>query len=109
MSRQSRLLRSTSARGLLDTIAMNDRVAHYRDRYSERFPVAFGTVDPLQGMENGMREIERMATSLSLQGVSWHHRMQGTWIAERAHVRLPRGGARLRHGGTHPRHLRVHA
>ena len=69
-------------RGLLDTMAMNDRVADYRDRYPDRFPVAFGTVDPLQGMENGMREIERMATSLSLQGVSWHHRMQGTWIAD---------------------------
>lgn len=69
-------------RGLRDTMAMNDRVADYRERYSERFPVAFGTVDPLQGMENGMREIERMATSLSLQGVSWHHRMQGTWIAD---------------------------
>ena len=63
-------------RGLLDTMAMNDRVADYRDRYPERFPVAFGTVDPLQGMDNGMREIERLATSLSLQGVSWHHRMQ---------------------------------
>jgi hypothetical protein len=69
-------------RGLADTIAMNDRVANYRDMYSDRFPVAFGTVDPLQGVENGVGEIERIAKTLSLQGVIWHHRMQGTWIAD---------------------------
>jgi uncharacterized protein len=69
-------------RGLEDTRAMNDRVANYRDRYSDRFPIGFGTVDPLQGMDNGIREIERMSASLGLQGVIWHHRMQGTWIAD---------------------------
>jgi predicted TIM-barrel fold metal-dependent hydrolase len=69
-------------RGLADTVAMNDRVADYRDTYRDRFPVAFGTVDPLQGVENGIKEIERIATTLSLQGIIWHHRMQGTWIAD---------------------------
>jgi predicted TIM-barrel fold metal-dependent hydrolase len=68
--------------GAEDVRRMNDLVASYRDRYRQRFPVAMGTVDPLCGVELGVAEIERMATELHLNGVVWHHRFQGTFIAD---------------------------
>jgi cation diffusion facilitator CzcD-associated flavoprotein CzcO/predicted TIM-barrel fold metal-dependent hydrolase len=68
--------------GFRNTQAVNDRVAAYRNRYSERFPIAFGVVDPLEGVENGVAEVERIATTLNMNGVIWHHRFQGAFIAD---------------------------
>ncbi|MDQ5841790.1 MAG: amidohydrolase family protein, partial [Chloroflexota bacterium] len=41
-----------------------------------------GTVDPLCGVDLGVAEIARMATEVHLNGVVWHHRFQGTFIAD---------------------------
>jgi predicted TIM-barrel fold metal-dependent hydrolase len=68
--------------GFKDTQSINDRVAAYRDNYREQFPIAFGAVDPLQGVDNGVAEIRRLALDLRLNGVVWHHRLQGVWIAD---------------------------
>jgi predicted TIM-barrel fold metal-dependent hydrolase len=70
------------ASGFQDTQRMNSVVAAYRDARPDRFPLAFGTVDPLQGVANGVNEIRRMATDLKMDGVVWHHRFQGTFIAD---------------------------
>jgi predicted TIM-barrel fold metal-dependent hydrolase len=68
--------------GARDTAAINDLVAAYRDSCRDRFPVAIGTVEPLHGIDAGISEINRMATQLHMSGVVWHHRFQGTWIAD---------------------------
>ncbi len=68
--------------GARDTSAMNDLVAEYRDSCPDRFPAALGTVEPLHGVAAGVAEIKRMATDLHMAGVVWHHRFQGTWIAD---------------------------
>ncbi len=66
-------------RGISDTMAMNDHVAKYRELNPQRFPVAFGTVEPLHGKES-LAELERLKRELKLDGVAWHHRFQGVFI-----------------------------
>lgn len=62
--------------GNADTIAVNDRIAAYRDRNPDRFPVALGVVEPLHGKES-IRELHRIKDELGLAGVSFHARFQG--------------------------------
>ena len=69
-------------RGHEDTKALNTFMARYRDKYPDRFPVAFGTVEPLHGSKLGVQEIERIGGELRLNGVAWHHRQQGVWISD---------------------------
>ncbi len=74
-------LKYQRARGQSDTRRVNELVAEYRRRYSDRFPVAMGTVEPLHGVKLGLEELDRIAHDLKLNGVVWHHRYQGTHIA----------------------------
>lgn len=69
--------------GQADTCRTNDLMAKYKRRYADRFPVAIGTVEPLHGEKLGIAELERMRHELGLDGVVWHHRFQGTFIADR--------------------------
>jgi predicted TIM-barrel fold metal-dependent hydrolase len=62
--------------GAADTRRANDRIAAYRDRLRERFPVAIGIVEPQHGSAS-MVEIERCARELGLVGLSFHARFQG--------------------------------
>jgi len=62
--------------GVADTRRANDRIAAYRDRRPDRFPVAVGIVEPLHGAHS-FAEIERCASELSLVGLSFHARFQG--------------------------------
>jgi predicted TIM-barrel fold metal-dependent hydrolase len=62
--------------GIADTRRANDRIAQYRDRRPDRFPVAIGIVEPLHGAHS-LAEIERCARELSLAGLSFHARFQG--------------------------------
>jgi predicted TIM-barrel fold metal-dependent hydrolase len=70
-------------RGFVDTQALNDAIAAYRDRYGARFPVALGTVQPTDPAEMSVGEIERMANVLKLDGVVWHHRLQSVFLGDR--------------------------
>ncbi|TFG93330.1 MAG: hypothetical protein E4H11_08380 [Myxococcales bacterium] len=62
--------------GVADTQRANDRIAEYRDRRPDRFPVAIGIVEPLHS-SHSLAEIERCARELSLVGLSFHARFQG--------------------------------
>jgi uncharacterized protein len=68
--------------GQQNTIEINNLVSQYKQKYKDRFPVALGTVEPLHGVENGLEEIERSVTQLGIDGFVWHHRLQGTFIAD---------------------------
>jgi predicted TIM-barrel fold metal-dependent hydrolase len=75
--------------GYEDTRALNNAIAGYRDQFRERFPVALGTVEPLQGVDIGKREIARAKTELQLDGIVWHHRFQGVFLGDgRMHALL---------------------
>jgi predicted TIM-barrel fold metal-dependent hydrolase len=63
-------------RGIVDTRAINDGIAAYRDAEPDRFPAAVGVVEPLY-VEEGLAEIERCARELRLAGLSFHARFQG--------------------------------
>jgi predicted TIM-barrel fold metal-dependent hydrolase len=65
--------------GIKDTRRVNDSVAAYRRRDPAHFPIALGTVEPLHG-ERSLAEIDRCHGELGLQGLSWHHRLQGCFI-----------------------------
>jgi predicted TIM-barrel fold metal-dependent hydrolase len=58
-------------RGIIDTAAMNDAVAAYRDRRPDRFAAAVGVVEPIHGPA-GYGEIERCRDELSFVGISTH-------------------------------------
>lgn len=62
--------------GLVDTRAVNDGIAAYRDRCPDRLPAAVGIVEPLYG-DRGLAELERIAVELNLVGVSIHARFHG--------------------------------
>ena len=64
------------SQGVADTRRANDRIAAYRDRRPDRFPVAVGIVEPLHGAHS-LAEIERCARELALVGLSFHARFQG--------------------------------
>lgn len=63
--------------GVDDTRAINDSMATLRDLHTDRFPVAFGTVEPWYG-EAGLQEIDRMLESLD--GIMWHNRWQRCFV-----------------------------
>jgi len=64
------------SQGVADTRRANDRIAAYRERRPDRFPVAVGIVEPLHGAHS-LAEIERCARELALVGLSFHARFQG--------------------------------
>ncbi len=65
--------------GIDDTRRINDQLAEYRARHSDRFPVAIGTVEPRHG-EKSLDEIERIVKDLRMSGIVWHHKFQGVCI-----------------------------
>jgi predicted TIM-barrel fold metal-dependent hydrolase len=65
--------------GIADTRRVNDGIAAYRAAAPDRFRVALGTVEPSHG-ERSLEEIDRVAEELDLDGLSWHHRLQGGFI-----------------------------
>ncbi|MCH2169735.1 amidohydrolase family protein [Myxococcota bacterium] len=67
------------ADGIRDTRRVNDAMAVYRQAAPDRFRVALGTVEPSHG-EHSLEEIDRVSQELSLDGLSWHHRLQGGFI-----------------------------
>lgn len=62
--------------GIAATRRVNDSIARYRDRDSDRFVAALGVVEPLHG-DAGLQEIYRLKNELGLVGVSYHTRWQG--------------------------------
>ena len=68
--------------GQKDTEYINNSISQYKREKEEVFPIALGTVEPLHGEELGVREIDRMRDELKLDGVVWHHRFQGTHVAD---------------------------
>ena len=65
-------------RGTDDLRALNDAVAQLRARAPERFPVALGTADLWLGHDT-VDEARRALDDLALDGLSWHHRLQGAY------------------------------
>ncbi len=65
--------------GLTDTMEINDAMGAYKKLDPERFPIALGTVEPLYG-EASIPELERIKRELKLDGVMFHHRLQGVFI-----------------------------
>jgi uncharacterized protein len=80
--------------GYADTRAINDAVAAFRNTYRTRFPVALGTVEPMHGEQISCAEIDRIAGELQLDGVVWHHRFQGCFLADAKMNALLRACAR---------------
>ncbi len=62
--------------GIASTRKMNDLVATYVAKHSDRFPVGIGTVQLSDG-EASLHELERMAKDLKFKGVIWHHGYTG--------------------------------
>jgi predicted TIM-barrel fold metal-dependent hydrolase len=73
-------------RGLVDTRAVNDEIAAYRDCTPDRFPVACGIVEPRDGAA-AFAEIDRTADELGLVALSFHTRFQGVSLDSRWIVR----------------------
>ena len=61
---------------------MNDLVATYVAKHSDRFPAGIGTVEVKHG-DASLRELERIAKDLKLRGVVWHHADSGVPIDHR--------------------------
>lgn len=59
--------------GLADTREKNDQVAAVQATDPDRFPLAFGTVEPWYGAA-GLDEVDRLLESLD--GIMWHNRWQ---------------------------------
>jgi predicted TIM-barrel fold metal-dependent hydrolase len=66
-------------RGTDDLRALNDAVARLRKGAPDRFPVALGTTDLWLGADT-VDEARRVLDDLGLDGLSWHHRLQGAYI-----------------------------
>ncbi|WP_199435248.1 amidohydrolase family protein [Qaidamihabitans albus] len=69
-------------RGIVDTRAVNDAIAAYRDANPRRFPLAMGTAEPLHGTAIAVEEVTRAAVDLRLDGLVWHTRYQGVAISD---------------------------
>jgi predicted TIM-barrel fold metal-dependent hydrolase len=82
-------------RGAADTRAQNDFVAWYRDNHGERFPIALGTVEPNQGLDEGLAEIRRMKEVLRLDGVVWHNHFSGAYMDDARMVAFAQELAKL--------------
>ncbi len=79
---QSVMMVSTQYRrteGIKNTMQVNDLVAEYVARHSDRFPVGVGTVEVTHG-EASLKELERMAKDLKFRGVVWHHTHSGVQV-----------------------------
>lgn len=79
---QSVMMVSTQYRrtdGIRSTRRVNDLVAEYVARYSDRFPVGIGTVEITHG-DASLKELERMSKELKLRGVVWHHTHSGVQV-----------------------------
>lgn len=61
--------------GVADTREVNDDMAAIKREYGDRFPVAFGTVEPWYG-EAALDEIDRAIEEADLDGMMWHNRWQ---------------------------------
>ena len=59
--------------------ALNDRAAAFKRARPDRFPVALGTIDLWLGRA-AHDEARRVLRELGLDGIAWHHRLQGTYI-----------------------------
>jgi predicted TIM-barrel fold metal-dependent hydrolase len=59
--------------------ALNDRAAAFKRVRPDRFPVALGTIDLWLGRA-ALDEARRVLHELRLDGIAWHHRLQGTYI-----------------------------
>jgi predicted TIM-barrel fold metal-dependent hydrolase len=69
--------------GIVDTRAINDAIAAYRDADPVRFPLAMGTAEPLHGTRLAVEEVGRVADELHLDGLVWHTRYQGVAVSDR--------------------------
>ena len=67
------------ADGIRATMRINDGIAAYRSQAPDRLRMAVGTVEPAHG-ERSLEEIDRCRHELGLNGLSWHHRLQGMFI-----------------------------
>lgn len=65
--------------GIEDTKKVNDLIATYVSKHSDRFPVGLGIVEMKHG-DASLRELERMAKDLKLRGAAWHHAQCGVPI-----------------------------
>ena len=90
----------TNPNGLADTREKNDQVAAVRDAAPDRFPLAFGTVEPWYG-EAGYPEVDRLLESLD--GIMWHNRWQ------RAAVNSPMVVDLVERAATHDAVVGLHA
>ncbi len=69
--------------GWRDTVRLNDSLKAYQLAEPERFPVAFGAVDIVAGVENAVSEARRIVEELDFAGVIWHHRYQALMTDDR--------------------------
>jgi uncharacterized protein len=74
------------ANGVAETRVLNDEIVAYRSRRPDRFPVAFGVVEPRDG-EAALTEVDRIA-KMGLRGVSFHNRYQGLAVNSPAMIRV---------------------
>ena len=67
-------------RGVADLTVLNEGVARLRDFDREHFPVALGTIDLCLGDAAIERETRRALDDFALDGLAWHHRLQGVYV-----------------------------
>jgi len=65
--------------GIENTKKVNDLVAEYVAKHSDRFPIGVGTVEVSHG-DASLKELDRVARELKLRGIVWHHAHAGTQI-----------------------------
>ena len=66
--------------GARDLAVLNDAVAALRHEAPDRFRGALGTVDLCLGAAAVVAETKRALDDLGLDGLAWHHRLQGVYI-----------------------------
>jgi uncharacterized protein len=66
--------------GARDLAVLNDAVAALRHEAPDRFRGALGTVDLCLGAPAVVAETRRALDDLGLDGLAWHHRLQGVYI-----------------------------
>lgn len=81
--------------GAADTRSQNDFAAWYRDAHPDRFPVALGTVEPNQGLDEGLAELHRIKHELKLDGVVWHNHFSGAYMDDARMVAFAQELAKL--------------
>jgi predicted TIM-barrel fold metal-dependent hydrolase len=68
--------------GIVNTRAVNDGIAAYRDRMPSRFPIALGTLEPLHDLSASRDEADRIVAELQIDGLAWHTRYQGVFLSD---------------------------